>query len=233
MRRIQLLAPLAVAALALTACSGAGGAPGGGTPGVLTIGMTAGDIPNLDTVLAGGQGFEGYRFVRQPALRRADPLRPQAGGRDPKVVPGLATSWTRTRPVRCGRSTCAAEVTFTDGTPFNADAVVYNLDRYLNKKSPQLLRGGERPGGDLARRHQVVQEARRVDDRGRRQRPYSHLPEDLVFIYMASPTALQKYGNQGFANHPVGHRPVRLQVTGARPAAIFTANQSYWAAHRS
>jgi len=50
---------------------------------------------------------------------------------------------------------------------------------------------------------------------------------------MASPTALQKYGNQGFANHPVGTGPFvfKSQVRGQQ--AIFTANQSYWAAHRS
>ena len=36
---------------------------GPGTGGTLIVGMTAGNLPALDTELAGGQGYEGDRFV--------------------------------------------------------------------------------------------------------------------------------------------------------------------------
>jgi len=231
MRRIQLLAPLAVAALALTACSGAGGSAGGGgagTPGVLTIGMTAGDIPNLDTVLAGGQGFEGYRFVGNQLYDGLTRYDLKQAAVTPKVVPGLATSWTSNKTGSVWTFHLRSGVTFTDGTPFNADAVVYNLDRYLNKKSPHFYAAASAQAaislGGIKSYKKVDASTIEIDANG----PYSHLPEDLVFIYMASPTALQKYGNQGFANHPVGTGPFvfKSQVRGQQ--AIFTANQSYW-----
>src|SRR5882757_2945318 len=188
MRRIQLLAPLVVAALALTACSGAGGSAGGGgagTPGVLTIGMTAGDIPNLDTVLAGGQGFEGYRFVGNQLYDGLTRYDLKQAAVTPKVVPGLATSWTSNSNASTWTFHLRTGVTFTDGTPFNADAVVYNLDRYLNKKSPHFYAAAAAQAaislGGIKSYRKLDDSTVRFDTFG----PYSHLPEDLVFIYLA------------------------------------------------
>ncbi|NLS75590.1 ABC transporter substrate-binding protein, partial [Bradyrhizobium brasilense] len=55
------------------------------------------------------------------------------------MIPGLATEWKvddadKTKwifKLRPG-------VTFHDGSPFNADAVIWNLDKVLNDKAPQF-----------------------------------------------------------------------------------------------
>jgi len=226
----RLVALAIAAALALTACSGAGGAEGGGSgpAGVLTIGMTAGDIPNLDTVLAGGQGYEGYRFVGNQLYDGLTRYDLEQSTSTPKVVPALATSWTSNQNASTWTFHLRSGVTFTDGTPFNADAVVYNLDRYLNKKSPHYYAPVAAQAaislGGIKSYRKLDESTVRIDTNG----PYSHLPEDLVFIYLASPTALQKYGNQGFANHPVGTGPFvfKSQVRGQQ--AIFAPNKGYW-----
>src|SRR5262245_10152803 len=104
---------------------------------VLRIAMTASDIPT--TTGMPNNGFEGMRFLGYPIfeglvswdLARADQL---AGLR-----PGLAERWEQAADdkatwifhLRRG-------VKFHDGTDFNADAVVWNLDRFFNKESPQF-----------------------------------------------------------------------------------------------
>jgi len=215
-----------VAATALAACSAA--AADGGPAGVLTIGMTAGDIPNLDTVLSGGQGYEGYRFVGNQLYDGLTKYDLKQGAKTPELVGGLATSWKVDATGSKWIFTLRTGVTFTDGTPFNAAAVVYNLDRYLNKKAPQfypaaaaqagISLGGIKSYKALDTRHVEI------DTLG----PYSHLPEDLVFIYLASPTAIAKYGNTGFAKHPVGTGPFVFKSEVRGQEAIFTANKNYW-----
>ena len=103
----------------------------------LRIAMTAADIPTATGLP--NNGFEGMRFLGYPIfeglvlwdLTRTDQL---AGLR-----PGLAEKWERDPEdnktwifhLRHG-------VKFHDGTDFNADAVIWNLDRYFNSGSPQF-----------------------------------------------------------------------------------------------
>src|SRR5437773_1849040 len=103
----------------------------------LHIAMTASDIPT--TTGMPNNGFEGMRFLGYPIfeglvlwdLSRADRL---AGLR-----PGLAEKYEQAADdkktwifhLRHG-------VKFHDGTDFNADAVIWNLDRYFKNDSPQF-----------------------------------------------------------------------------------------------
>src|SRR5579884_1211580 len=50
------------------------------------------------------------------------------------IVPDLATSWSYTTPLQLV-FTLRSGVQFTDGTPFNADAVVFNIQRILSTPS--------------------------------------------------------------------------------------------------
>lgn len=50
------------------------------------------------------------------------------------MVPDLATSWSYTTPLQL-MFTLRSGVQFTDGTPFNADAVVFNIQRILSTTS--------------------------------------------------------------------------------------------------
>src|SRR6266446_9775607 len=105
--------------------------------GTLRIGMTAADIP-----LTTGQpdnGLEGFRFVGYTIydalvlwdLSKADTLA--------DIRPGLATGWA---PVEGDSKTWIFKlrqgVKFHDGSDFDADAVIWNLDKLLNDKGPQF-----------------------------------------------------------------------------------------------
>ena len=127
---------------------------------VLRIAMTASDIPT--TTGMPNNGFEGMRFLGYPIfeglvlwdLARADRL---AGLR-----PGLAETYEQAPDdkktwifhLRRG-------VKFHDGTDFNADAVIWNLDRYFKNDSPQF----EPPAAGMTRaRVPVMGSYRKIDD---------------------------------------------------------------------
>src|SRR3981081_4943525 len=101
----------------------------------LRIAMTVADIPATDG--APDQGTEGIRFMGYTLY---DPLIMwdlSSADRPAQLVPGLATAWRRDAAdptkwifeLRRG-------VRFHDGSTFNADAVIFNLDRALNDKAP-------------------------------------------------------------------------------------------------
>lgn len=220
-----------VLAATLTACGGAGGGAGAttSTPGVLTIGMTAGDIPNLDTVLSSDQGYEGYRFVGNQLYDGLTKFDLKQDTETPKIIPGLAASWKSNADATVWTFTLRTGVKFHDGTPFDADAVIFNLDRYLNKAAPQYDQAaGASAGlslGGVKTYKKLDAKTIQITTNG----PYSHLAEDLVFVYMASPTAVKKEGNTGFANHPVGTGPFVFKSLTRGQQLVLTTNKDYWA----
>jgi peptide/nickel transport system substrate-binding protein len=91
-------------------------------------------------------GFEGMRFLGYPVLRIADavgPVGPVSSRQACARAWRNATSRTPTDP-RIWRFRLRRGVTFHDGTPFNADAVIWNMDRYFRNDSPQFERDRQR-----------------------------------------------------------------------------------------
>ena len=131
-RSTRPFAPVALLAATLLAAG-----PALAQEKVLRIAMTAADIPR--TLGQPDQGFEGNRFTGIPmydALTHWDLSKADA----PSVlIPGLATSWAvdakdKTKWVFKLRP----GVKFHDGSAFNAQAVVWNLDKILNPKAEQF-----------------------------------------------------------------------------------------------
>jgi peptide/nickel transport system substrate-binding protein len=158
---------------------------------VLRIAMTAGDIPR--TLGQPDQGYEGNRFTGitlYDGLTQWD-LSHEKGPSE--LIPDLATSWQvdpkdhtkwifKLRP----------GVKFHDGSPFNADAVVWNVDKVLNKSAPNF---DPSQVGVTASRMPTLRSARKIDDLTvelTTSEPDSFLPINLTNLYMASPVQWQK-----------------------------------------
>src|SRR5438270_14036906 len=104
---------------------------------VVRFGISMADVP-----LTTGQPDRGAGAYKFTGLTLYDPLvawELDVANRPGKMVPGLATSWESdaadpkvwTFHLRDG-------VAFHDGSAFDADAVIWNFDKVLNKEAPHF-----------------------------------------------------------------------------------------------
>jgi ABC-type transport system substrate-binding protein len=211
---------------------------------LLRIGMTAADIPR--TLGQPDQGFEGNRFTGIPiydSLTQWD----LSKEKEPSVlIPGVATEWKaddadktkwvfRLRP----------GVKFHDGSAFNADAVVWNVRKVLDKSAPQF---DPSQVGVTASRMPTLRSARKIDDMTvelSTSEPDSFLPINLTNLFMASPAHWEaklkavpasvtdpaeraKEAWAAFAADPSGSGPFRVTRFVPRERLELAKNPNYW-----
>ncbi|SHK56346.1 peptide/nickel transport system substrate-binding protein [Pseudonocardia thermophila] len=229
--RLRTAAVAALTAVALAACGTSGAGSGGGsesTGGTLVIGMTAAEIPGVDTVLAFTQGFEGERFVNfqlYDGLTRYDLRQDEEM---PGIVPGLATSWETSPDGRTWTFHLREGVRFHDGTPFDADAVIFAFDRLMNQESPFYY---PKAAGAARLWKGAISSYAKVDDRTitiTTAEPNGHLLTDLTLLTIPSPTAVRAAGNEAFSEHPVGTGPFVFSSLEPGKQLVLTANKEYW-----
>ncbi|MDI4664297.1 ABC transporter substrate-binding protein [Xanthobacter autotrophicus] len=218
-------------------------APGlAGAETTLRIGMTAADIPR--TLGQPDQGFEGNRFT---GLTMYDALvlwDLSSATRPSVLVPGLATEWKvddadKTKWVFKLRP----GVTFHDGSPFNADAVVWNVGKVLNKEAPQF---DASQVGVTASRMPTLVSAKKIDDLTvelTTKEPDSFLPYNLTNLFMASPAQWQKFYDAAegadakakaaaawtaFAREASGTGPWKMTKFVPRERLELVKNDAYW-----
>ena len=209
---------------------------------VLRIAMTAADIPR--TLGQPDQGFEGNRFTGIPmydALTQWDLSKTDAPS---VVIPGLALSWAvdakeKTKWVFKLRP----GVKFHDGSAVNADAIVWNVRKVLDKEAPHF---DASQVGVTASRMPTLRSARKIDDLTvelTTSEPDSFLPLNLTNLFIASPTHWQKKFDAAagatpadkaktawtaFAADASGSGPFRMARFVPRERLEVVANKAYW-----
>ena len=203
----------------------AGGALAGGT---LRIAMTASDVPT--TTGAPDNGYEGVRFLGYPVfeglvlwdLTRADKLA--------DIRPGLAERWEQDANDKAKWVFHLRKgVKFHDGSDFNADAAIWNLDRYYKKDAKQF----DPPGGAVAQaRNPFVAGYRKIDDDTieiTNPRPLSYFPNMLPYMLYSSPAQFEKTGSWAeFAKSPSGTGPFKITEFKPRVSVTLSRNDGYW-----
>src|SRR5215472_16560947 len=127
---------------------------------VLRIGMTAADIPR--TLGQPDQGFEGNRFTGLTMYDGLTMWDLSSADKASVLIPGLATEWAvdATDKKKCTFK-LRPGVKFHDGSPFDADAVVWNVDKVLKQDAVQF---DPSQVGVTASRMPTLASARKVDD---------------------------------------------------------------------
>jgi peptide/nickel transport system substrate-binding protein len=169
--------------------------------GVVRIGMTAADIPK--TVGQPDQGFEGNRFTGNTMYDGLTMWDLSSAEKASVVIPGLATEWAvdandKTKwifKLRPG-------VKFHDGSDFNADAVVWNVEKVLKQDAPHF---DASQVGVTASRMPNLRSARKIDPMTvelTTAAPDALLPINLTNLFMASPAHWQKLYDAASATDP-------------------------------
>src|ERR1700726_3013972 len=196
----------------------------------LRIAMTASDIPTATGLP--NNGFEGMGFVGYPIfeglvlwdLASTDHL---AGLR-----PGLAEKWEQAPDDnKTWIFHLRQSVKFHDGTDFNADAVIWNLDRYFKNDSPQY----ELPGSAITRaRAPLLASYKKIDDATiaiTTTKPASYFPYMAVYILFTSPASFAKAGHDWpkVATWPAaGTGPFRITKVVPRQEVDLDRWDGYW-----
>jgi peptide/nickel transport system substrate-binding protein len=199
----------------------------------LRIAMTASDIPTATGLP--NNGFEGMRFMGYPIfeglvlwdLTKTDQLAP--------LRPGLAESWEQAADdnktwifhLRKG-------VKFHDGSDFNADAVIWNLDRYFKNDSPQF----EIAASAISRaRVPLMGSYKKVDDSTvaiSTTTAASYFPYMAVYLLFTSPASFAKAGDwTRVATLPAaGTGPFKITKVVPRERVELARNDGYWDAQK-
>jgi ABC-type transport system substrate-binding protein len=209
---------------------------------VLRIGMTAADIPR--TLGQPDQGFEGNRFTGVTMYDGLTMWDLSSSTKASVVIPGLATEWKvedadktkwtfKLRP----------DVKFHDGSPFNADAVVWNVEKVLKQDAPQF---DASQVGVTASRMPTLVSAKKIDDMTvelTTEEPNSFLPINLTNLYMASPTRWQSFYDKAqgadakakaaaawdaFSKDASGTGPWKMSKFTPRERLELVKNADYW-----
>lgn len=154
-----------------------------------------------------------------------DPLYDSLLRREPDgaLVEGLATSWDYTDDGKTVLELDLREgVTFHDGTPFDADAVVANIER------------GQRLPGAMTAPLDNIEAVEAVDPQSvtiSLSQPSPSFLTDLASVagMMASPTAFEA-GDEAFAVEPVGSGPWTYVPGESDPGSqrVYDAFEDYW-----
>ena len=146
-----------------------------------------------------------------------------------KLVPGLAQSWDISRDGLTYTFRLRPNVTFHDGTPFNADAVKFVFERQLNDKGPYYATGtypyvkgflGNVAGVEVldASTVQIKLKA-----------PLTPFLQYLAHqsLFMFSPESLKKWGKD-VVKHPVGTGPFKLETWEPGVKVVLARHDQYW-----
>ncbi|QJQ95547.1 MULTISPECIES: ABC transporter substrate-binding protein [Halomonadaceae] len=199
----------------------------------LRIAMTASDIP-----LTTGQpdsGFEGYRFLGYTVYDALINWDLSSAEEISGLTPGLAVSWeVDEEDPRVWNFELREGVTFHDGSEWNADAAIWNLDKIYDEDSPQF---DARQAGNVRGRIPAMDQYEKVDDyvlRFTTSEPDAWFAYQLSFLLFSSPAQWEALGGDWdeFARQPSGTGPFKLTRLVPRERAELEPNADYWDADR-
>lgn len=234
LRIIRLFALLLVLAIAAAACGSDDSGDNEATTKT-TQGDTSGKVSDEGTPVPGGT----LRFGQESDVATLDPSKALAQPADKNIalavydslmtfddesnfVPGLAESLTPNDALTEYTMKLRQGIQFQDGTPFNADAVVFHFNRQKDPATNCTC------ASDVAH----ITKIDKVDDytvKFTLDGPQVAFANLLAGTngYIPSPAAIQKYGKD-YDQHPVGTGPFMLTEFVPGDRVVVKKNPNYW-----
>ncbi|ADG81668.1 ABC transporter substrate-binding protein [Thermincola potens] len=231
MKKIITLFLALTVVFGLVGCTGAKkqgenkGAPGGNKEKVFVFGKS-GDASGLDPInVTDGESLYVTQQIFDTLLDYEED--------STEVKPGLATEWENSRDGKEWTLKLRQGVKFHDGTPFNAEAVKFNFDRWRDEKNPY------HKGGDFSYYTAmfsgfpgVIKDVIVVDEYTVKfvlTKPMAPFLANLAMATfgISSPEAIKKYGEDYF-KHPVGTGPFKFVKWEKDQQIVVEKNPEYW-----
>jgi peptide/nickel transport system substrate-binding protein len=145
-----------------------------------------------------------------------------------EVEPALAESWDISEDGRTYTFKLREDVSFHDGTPFNAEAVKFNFDRMLKEDHPHHDTGPF----PLAFFFEAVEATEVVDEhtvRFRLSEPYAPFLSNLAYPtgLLVSPAAVEEH-EADYGRNPSGTGPFVFRVWESGRQVAIERNDDYW-----
>jgi peptide/nickel transport system substrate-binding protein len=167
----------------------------------------------------------GYNVVLEKniTLLIAEPL--VYRDREMNIVPGLATSWSVAEDGVTWTFKLRENVTFHDGTPFNAEAVIANFDRWDDPDLRNSTLVGI-VGPALVDYKAIDEHTLQVTA----DQPRSGFLAMLSGwgVQIVSPAAFEKFGNEDLGTNQVGTGPFRMESMVPGETLVLARNEDYW-----
>jgi peptide/nickel transport system substrate-binding protein len=145
------------------------------------------------------------------------------------VAPGLATSWSVDKETgTVWTFELAHDVVFHDGTPFDADAVVFSFERQRDPAHP-FHRTDFQYWPNSFRNIRKVEKVDNDTVQITIERPYAPFLANMAMfpVSIVSPTAVQKWG-AAYGDHPVGTGPFVFERWDRGDRILLRRNPRYW-----
>ncbi|WP_137744788.1 ABC transporter substrate-binding protein [Robertmurraya siralis] len=147
------------------------------------------------------------------------------GEQDTEIHPGLATEWSTSEDGLTHTLKLREGVKFHDGTDFNADAVVYNFERWKGGDKEQFYYYNSQFGDK-------IDSVTAVDEytvEFKLNTPIAPFYKNLAMspFGIASPTAIEEHGDNFFKN-PVGTGPFKFKEWRENDRITIVKNEDYW-----
>ncbi len=146
-----------------------------------------------------------------------------------QIVPGLAESWTISKDGLQYTFKLRRGITFHDGTPLNAEAVKFSIERQINPNHP-AYKLGKYPFANFffgnVKAVEVLSEERVAFLLNEARASFiAVLAQGAASI--VSPTAVMKWGPD-YPTHPVGTGPFRFASWDRGQRVVLEKNPTYW-----
>lgn len=145
-----------------------------------------------------------------------------------ELEPCLATSYTGSEDGLTWTFELRQGVTFHDGSPFNAEAVVFNYDRVFVEDSEFYATGQWTVGGYYDFIESVSADAEYTVT-FHLNRPFNHVLDRVGGMYYVSPESVKQY-KEATIEHPVGTGPYKFDQWDKGQQAVYSSFADHWEA---
>lgn len=185
----------------------------GKTGGIFTISDAQSDT-SLDPFVTSWHSWSSYALYAT-LFTRADDL---------SYIGFLADTWETSEDSKDLTINLIQTATFSDGTPVNAEALKWNLERYANPDT------GSNQGAELIGLLEEVEITGEYSFIMHMSSAYAPIYYTLSGLEIVSPTAYEQYGVDDFGTHAVGAGPFLLEELNTGNYVSFVRNPDFnWA----